>query len=100
VGALFAYDPLILMWLVGVFLPIILILRNFTLSGMIAFALAPLAIFLWGLDKVEVAAMSILAMLVLVTHRRNIREEISRITGHGPVKESPIQMHKGPNEEG
>jgi glycerol-3-phosphate acyltransferase PlsY len=100
-GALMAYDLYIVCWLMAIFLPVLAILRNFTLSGMIAFALGPLAVFLLGLDKVEVAAMSILAILVLLTHRRNIREEIARITGHPPVKESPIhQMHKGPNEEG
>jgi len=101
VGALLAYDPLIVMWLFAIFLPVLAVLRNFTLSGMIAFTLGPLVIFLWGLDKIEVAALSILSMLVLLTHRRNIREEIARITGHRPVKEAPIhQMHKGPNEEG
>ena len=98
-GALMAYDLFIVLWLMAIFLPVIALLRNFTLSGMVAFALGPLAVFLWGADKVEVAAMSILAILVLVTHRRNIREEIARIAGHRSVKESSIQMHKGPNEE-
>ncbi len=64
-----------------------------------AFALGPLAVFLCGLDKVEVAAMSFLAILVLIAHRKNIREEIARIAGHRTVKERPIQMDKGPNDE-
>ena len=98
-GALLAYDPFIVLCLVVIFLPVLAVLRNFTLSGMIAFALGPLAVFLCGLDKVEVAAMSLLAILVLVTHRRNIRQEIARIAGHHVVKESSVQMHKGPNDE-
>lgn len=98
-GALLAYDPFIVLCLLAIFLPVIALLRNFTLSGMIAFALGPLAVFLCGLDKVEVAAMSILAILVLVTHRKNIREEIARLAGHRSVKGSSVSMHKGPNEE-
>ena len=54
-GALLAYDPFIVLCLVAIFLPIFAILRNFTLGGMTAFALGPLAVFLCGLDKVEVA---------------------------------------------
>jgi glycerol-3-phosphate acyltransferase PlsY len=99
VGALLAYDPFIVLCLVAIFLPAIALLRNFTLSGMTAFMLGPLAVFLCGLDKVEVAAMSFLAILVLITHRRNIREEIARMAGHRAVKESSVQMHKGPNDE-
>jgi len=98
-GALLAYDPFIVLCLVAIFVPVIAILRNFTLSGMTAFMLGPLAVFLCGLDKIEVAAMSLLAILVLVTHRKNIREEIARMAGHRAVKESSVQMHKGPNDE-
>lgn len=99
VGALLAYDPFIVLCLLAIFLPVLAVLRNFTLSGMTAFMLGPLAVFLCGLDKVEVAVMSFLAILVLVTHRKNIREEIARIAGHRAVKESSVQMHKGPNDE-
>lgn len=98
-GALLAYDAFTVVCLFAIFLPVIAVLRNFTLSGMLAFALGPLAAFLCGLEKVEVAAMSFLAILVLVSHRRNIREEIARITGGAPVKETAIQMHKGPKDE-
>ena len=98
-GALLAYDPILVLALLVVFLPVVAVLRNFTLSGMIAFALAPLTTFLCGLPKVEVAAVSILAMLVLLTHRKNIREEIARIGGPPPASESPVPMHKGSNDE-
>jgi glycerol-3-phosphate acyltransferase PlsY len=98
-GALLAYDPFIVLCLVAIFVPVIAILRNFTLSGMTAFMLGPLAVFLCGLDKIEVAAISLLAILVLVTHRKNIREEIARMAGHRAVKESSVPLHKGPNDE-
>ncbi len=98
-GALLAYDPFIVLCLVAIFLVMLAVLRSFTLSGMTAFALGPLAVFLCGLDKVEVAGMSLLAIVVLVAHRKNIREEISRIAGHRPVKETPIRIRKGPTDE-
>lgn len=98
-GALLAYDPFIILCLLAIFLPLLATSKNFTLSGMIAFALGPLAVFLCGLDKIEVATMSLLAILVLVSHRRNIREEIARISGPRPVRESSVPMHKGSNDE-
>lgn len=98
-GALLAYDPFIVLALLAVFIPVIAALRNFTLSGMIAFALAPLISFLCGVEKVEVAAVSILAILVVLTHRKNIREEIARIGGGRPVKAAPAEMQKGSHDE-
>ena len=78
-GALVAYDPFIAAILVAIFLPAFALIRSFTLSGLLAFALAPLAVFLWGLGNEATAAMSCLAILVLLSHRKNIREEISRV---------------------
>ncbi len=98
-GALLVYDPFIILCLIAIFLPLIAISRNFTLIGMITVALGPLAVFLCGLDKIEVATLSLLAILVLVSHRRNIREEFARIGGPRPIKESPVPMHKGSNDE-
>lgn len=99
VGALLAYDPFLVLALLAVFLPVLAVLRNVTLSGMIAFAFAPLTTFLCGVPKVEVAIVSILAVLVLLTHRRNIREEVARIGGPRPATESSVPMHKGSNDE-
>lgn len=98
-GALLAYDPFIVLALFAVFIPVIAVLRNFTLSGMIAFALGPLLTLLCRLPKTEVAAVSILAVLVLLTHRRNIRLEIARLSGARPVKESPSQLHNNSHDE-
>jgi acyl phosphate:glycerol-3-phosphate acyltransferase len=98
VGALLAYEPLIVGGLMAVFVIVIAILRNFTLSGMLAFALGPLGVFLGGMEKERVAAVSLLAILVLVTHRKNIRQEVARLAG-ASVKEAPVQMHKGPHDE-
>jgi len=90
-GTLLAYDGMIVLILVGIFLPIFALLRSFTLSGMLAFALSPLALFLYGSSNPDVAAISFIAILVLVSHRKNIREEISRHFSSAPVKESPTE---------
>lgn len=101
-GALLAYDPGIVLVLLLLFLPLYALLRNFTLAGMLAYALGPAVLFLRECPKVDIAALSLIAILVLVAHRRNIRQEISRFAGHRPVKGAPVRMHKGPkgpNEE-
>ena len=98
-GALLAWDPLMVVCLVGIFIPVIAILRSFTLGGMTAFALGPLAAFLLGLDKAEVAAMSCLAILVVIAHRQNIREEISKLAGHPNSKTARAPMDKGPQDD-
>jgi len=98
IGALLALDPLAVGSLLAVFLPLMVILRNFTLSGMLAYSVGPLVAFLCGLDKAEVAAMSFVAILVLISHRKNIRQEIARMASGG-VKEVQVQMHKGPHDE-
>ena len=98
-GALLAYDPFIVVCLVAVFLPVFAILRTFTLSGMLAFAVAPMAGFLCGLEKEGVAAVSFLAVLALITHRRNIRKEVARLVFHRSVEDPPMEMHKRPNDE-
>ncbi len=94
VGALLAFDSFIVLIVVGMFLPFIALLRNFTLSGLLAFALAPLALFLYGAPNVDVAAISFIAMIVLISHRKNIREEISRFST--PAKEIPSPSDDDP----
>src|SRR5713226_2440339 len=92
-GALLAYDSFIVVILVSLFLPLLALIRNFTLSGLLAFALSPLVVFLYGLGNHAVAAVSFLAILVLWSHRRNIREEFTRSVLGRPVKDG--RSHKG-----
>jgi glycerol-3-phosphate acyltransferase PlsY len=89
IGALLAYDSFIVLIVVGLFLPIVALLRNFTLSGLLAFALAPLVLFLYGSPNVDVAAISFIAMVVLISHRKNIREEIARFID--PAKQTAAE---------
>jgi acyl phosphate:glycerol-3-phosphate acyltransferase len=98
-GALLAYDRFLVLILVGLFLPVLALLRNFTLSGLLAFALSPLVVFLCGLENVEVAAVSLLAILVLVSHRKNIREEFARILPPRPVKQTQADRRRDLDHE-
>jgi acyl phosphate:glycerol-3-phosphate acyltransferase len=81
-GALLTYNPLIVLCLAAVFLPVVALLRNVTLSGLLALTLGPLVMWRAGLGKAEVAATSFLAMLALITHRKKIPEQIARVVGH------------------
>jgi acyl phosphate:glycerol-3-phosphate acyltransferase len=86
VGALLAYNGFIVLIVIAAFLPVFALLRNFTLSGLLAFALTPLILFLYGSPNVDVAAISFVAIIVLISHRKNIREEIGRC--FSPAKET------------
>jgi acyl phosphate:glycerol-3-phosphate acyltransferase len=94
IGALLAYDSFIVLIVIGTFLPVFALLRNFTMSGLLAFALAPLVLFLYGSPNVDVAAISFIAMVVLISHRKNIREEFGRF--FAPAKETPRDPPKKP----
>jgi glycerol-3-phosphate acyltransferase PlsY len=95
-GALLAYDSLIVLILIGLFAPIFALLRSFTLSGLLAFALSPLVLFLYGSPNTDVAAISFIAIIVLISHRKNIREEIVRT--FSPTSQSPGPTQP-PNDE-
>jgi hypothetical protein len=67
------------------------------LGGLLAFTLAPLAVFLWGWGNEATAAVSFLAILVLLSHRRNIREELAGFSPNRAVKHGAAHKH-GDNE--
>jgi acyl phosphate:glycerol-3-phosphate acyltransferase len=90
-GALTAYDPFILLILVVLFPPVWAVLRNFTLSGLLAYSCAPLAVFWCGLGPLPTFAVSITAILIVVAHRKNIREEIAKLSSNRPPKQATNQ---------
>jgi len=87
-GALLVYDSWIVLLLIAVFVPLYALLRNVTLSGLLAFAISPLFVFLYGSANADVAAISFIAILLLISHRKNIREEVSRKFFATAVKDS------------
>src|SRR6266700_3220802 len=49
-------------------------------KGLLAFAITPLALFLLDFPLDSVFGLSALALLILIAHRRNIPDEIGRIS--------------------
>jgi glycerol-3-phosphate acyltransferase PlsY len=77
IGALVGYSLLSALLVLGIFLLLFAILRSFTLSGMLAFALTPLALLLLGQPLITVGAVLALAVIVLIAHRANIRARLA-----------------------
>jgi glycerol-3-phosphate acyltransferase PlsY len=98
-GALLVYDPFIVFCLVVIFLPLLALLRTSTLAALLAYSLGPLVLFFCGVDKVKIAAMSLVAILVVFSHRRNIREEFTRMAGPRPAKGAQAPLHKNDSHE-
>ncbi|MBN2506447.1 MAG: glycerol-3-phosphate acyltransferase [Verrucomicrobia bacterium] len=94
-GAILAYDPFMALVLGVLFLPALALLRSVVLGGMVALTLAPLVIFWCKVGNVEVAAISFVAILVVVAHARNIREEIGRLHAGRVGKGRPRAHDKG-----
>lgn len=79
VGALLAYNYLIVLILMGLFGVLWIPLRNIVLSGLAAFAILPLALYFLRFSVTGIWGAVALAVLVLIAHRRNIPEELRRI---------------------
>jgi acyl phosphate:glycerol-3-phosphate acyltransferase len=79
VGALLAFDSLAALVVLVLFLPLWGLVRSFVLSGLLAFGIAPLVLFLGGFENSSIAALSFLAIMMLITHRKNIREEFTKM---------------------
>jgi len=94
-GVLLAYSDFALVVLGLVLLPFWALVRSFTLSGLLAFALTPLALFFCDRDHTELVVMSALAILALLSHRKNVREEIARYFPGRPVKDAPNPPDEG-----
>jgi len=88
-GVLLAYDSFLVVILVLLMLPLFALSRNFTIGGLLSFALSPLVAFLCGLENMEVVAASLVAIMVLVSHQKNIREEFARLFHTRPLKDLP-----------
>lgn len=94
-GAILAFDPWVALLLALVFLVVFALLRSFTLSGLLAFALSPLAVFCCRLGNVSVAAVAFVAIAVLIAHRKNIRDEFAGWHSASSEKPRPGTRDKG-----
>jgi glycerol-3-phosphate acyltransferase PlsY len=78
-GALLFYDYTIALMFAGLFALSLVPLRNFVLAGLAAFALVPLALFGMDYSLNSVFGLSAMAVLILIAHRRNIRDETGKL---------------------
>ena len=74
-GALAVYDYQLLLVFGGLFLTLYVLFHRTTLSGLLAFALVPLAATFMEPDNVKAVVTSIVAGVILIAHRKNLLEE-------------------------
>jgi glycerol-3-phosphate acyltransferase PlsY len=75
-GALMAYDFSAALVLAGLFAVVFAFSRSFTIGGLVAIALTPVALFVLGWPLLSVVATLGMGALVLVAHRSNIRAKL------------------------
>jgi glycerol-3-phosphate acyltransferase PlsY len=86
-GALLVYDYRLLLLIGGLGIVPLARWRNLTVAGMAAFGVAPLAVgFCRRFAVADVWALAGLALLILIAHRRNIREEVARLWTQGRAR--------------
>jgi acyl phosphate:glycerol-3-phosphate acyltransferase len=69
----------------------LLLLRNFTLGGLLAFGLLPIAALAWHQSPTMVSGLIALAGLILFVHRKNLEEEILRLAVRRNPSSKPEQ---------
>jgi len=93
-GAMVTYDYGVAFVYVVLFLIFFALIRNFILGGMVAFALLPFALFGLNYPLNSVFGLSALSVIILISHRRNIPEEIGRMMAGRKLREDKRTMHE------
>jgi glycerol-3-phosphate acyltransferase PlsY len=94
-GAMLLFDVRLTFLSIGVLLGLLCLLRRTVLSGLIAFTLVPLlAKLVLERETWEVTALSLLAGMVLVAHRKNLIDEIAHLAGRRSVEPDPDESFK------
>jgi glycerol-3-phosphate acyltransferase PlsY len=78
-GAMLMWDRRVALGIGGIFLVVFAGLRQFMLSGLLAYVGAPVIGLILKLGLVNIAGIIILSIEVLVAHHQNLREEIVRL---------------------
>jgi glycerol-3-phosphate acyltransferase PlsY len=82
IGALAGYNVMIALLTVGVFVLLFVILRSFTLAGLLALVLAPLEMLLLGQPQVAIIGVAVPVLVVIYAHRENLS---TKLQGHAGV---------------
>ncbi|HEV8538745.1 MAG TPA: glycerol-3-phosphate acyltransferase, partial [Bacteroidota bacterium] len=78
IGALVVYDPLVLLFSATVSLLVLAALRNVTVAGLAMVTMIPVVALCLGRPLESQVLTSLIVVLILISHRKNIREEIAR----------------------
>jgi len=95
-GAVVMFDYSIAAIFLLMFLVLLGALRNVVLAGLLAFAVTPLALFMLDFPLNSVFGTSALALLVLIAHRKNIPDEIHKLTAEKNSKATSGQTRNDP----
>lgn len=92
-GTLLVYEWPTLVIIAILFVAIIMFLRNFTLSGLLAFTFCPLVMLAINVDPMKILGMIALTVLVVWAHRKTIREEIIEMALRRQTKRMKEETH-------
>jgi glycerol-3-phosphate acyltransferase PlsY len=81
IGALAGYNVMIALLVVGIFVVLFVILRSFTLAGLLALVLAPFALLLLGRPQMDSVVVAVPVLLVIFAHRENVRTKLQGRAG-------------------
>jgi acyl phosphate:glycerol-3-phosphate acyltransferase len=81
IGALAGYNVTIALLTAGVFVLLFVLLRSFTLAGLLALVLTPVGMFLLGKPRFEIIAVAVPVLLVIFAHRENLRTKLQGRAG-------------------
>jgi acyl phosphate:glycerol-3-phosphate acyltransferase len=81
IGALAGYNLLAALLTAGVFVLLFVLLRSFTLAGLLALVLTPFGMLLLGQPPFTIMAVAVPVLLVIFAHRENIRTKLQGRAG-------------------
>lgn len=77
-GGILVVDPMLASAAAGVFLFVLALTRQFTLSGLAAILGAPILSLIMARPFEQSAGLAVLAIFILLAHRKNIREMLNK----------------------
>ena len=93
-GAILVFDFRLALIFLGLFLVAFVLLRKTVWSGLLAFALLPLACLFLGLAALPLAGVSVLVIMILIAHRKNLFLELMAQSASRNVQADSTQSPK------
>jgi glycerol-3-phosphate acyltransferase PlsY len=92
-GALAVYDFHLTLAFVAL-AALLTLFGNMTMAGLIAFALLPLVARMIDREPLEIIMVSVLAVMILVAHRKNLLDEFAHLADRGHEESEPDESLK------